>query len=75
MPQLFSDVEVYIIVGDVSSNDGVPRFIKPEINQVAYVPENSKAGSKVFQVEAHDPDDPNTAEVKKNKVVQGLGIL
>ena len=38
------------------------------------MPENSKAGSKVFQVEAHDPDDPNTAEVKKeNKVVQGLG--
>ena len=29
------------------------------------MPENSKAGSKVFQVEAHDPDDPNTAEVKK----------
>ena len=64
IPQLFSDTEVYIIVGDVSSNDGIPRFIKPELNQVAYVPENSKAGTKVFQVEAHDPDDPNTAEGK-----------
>ena len=28
------------------------------------MPENSKAGSKVFQVEAHDPDDPNSAEGK-----------
>ena len=64
VPQLFTDTEVYITVGDVSSNDGVPKFIKPEINQVAYVPENSKAGSKVFQVEAYDPDDPNTANGK-----------
>jgi len=33
------ETEVYITIGDVSSNDGVPRFIKPEINEVAYVPE------------------------------------
>ncbi len=64
VPQLFTDIEVYITVGDVSSNDGVPRFIKPEINEVATVPENSKAGTKVFQVEAYDPDDPNTANGK-----------
>lgn len=64
IPQLFSDTEVYITVGDVSSNDGVPRFIKPSVNEVAYVPENSQAGTKVFQVEAYDPDDPNTANGK-----------
>ncbi len=39
IPQLFSDTEVYVTVGDVSSNDGVPRFVKPEVNEVAYVPE------------------------------------
>ena len=64
VPQLFSDTEVYVTVGDVSSNDGMPQFIKPEVNQVAYVPENSQAGTKVFQVEAYDPDDPNTANGK-----------
>ena len=64
VPQLFSDTEVYITVGDVSSNDGMPQFIKPNVNEVAYVPENSKAGTKVFQVEAYDPDDPNTANGK-----------
>ena len=37
----------FIILGDVSSNDGIPRFLKPEPNEVAYVPENSSAGTKV----------------------------
>ncbi len=64
IPQLFTDIEVYVTVGDVSSNDGKPRFIKPDINEVAYVPENSQAGTKVFQIEAYDPDDPNTANGK-----------
>ena len=36
-PELFSDAGVYITIGDVSSNDGVPRFIKPEVNEVAYI--------------------------------------
>ena len=26
-PQMFSDTEVYITVGDVSSNDGIPRYV------------------------------------------------
>ena len=64
VPQLFSDTEVYITVGDVSSNDGIPRFIKPEPNEIAFVPENSQAGTKVFKVEAFDPDDPNTSNGK-----------
>ena len=63
-PQLFSDTEIYITVGDVSNNDGIPRFIKPEPNEVAYVPENSSAGTQVFKVEAFDPDDPLTSNGK-----------
>jgi hypothetical protein len=39
VPELFTDTEVYVTIGDVSSNDGVPRFIRPEVNEVAYVPE------------------------------------
>ena len=38
-PELFSDAGVYITVGDVSSNDGVPRFIRPDIDEIAYVQE------------------------------------
>ena len=64
VPELFTDTEVYITVGDVSSNDGVPSFIRPLPNEIAYVPENAKPGTKVFQVEAQDPDDPQTANGK-----------
>lgn len=62
--ELFSDTDVYITVGDVSSNDGVPQFIKPEPNDVAHIAENANPGSKVYQVEAYDPDDPETANGK-----------
>ena len=48
-------------MGDVSSNDGVPVFIKPSPKEVAYISENARPGTKVFQVEAMDPDDPQTA--------------
>ena len=41
VPELFTDTEVYVTIGDVSSNDGVPKFIKPELNEVAHVPEVS----------------------------------
>ena len=61
VPQLFKDTEVYVTVGDVSSNDGVPVFIKPSPKEVAYISENARPGTKVFQVEAMDPDDPQTA--------------
>ena len=44
-PQLFTDTEVYITVGDVSSNDGVPAFVSPAAGEaIAYVPENSQPG-------------------------------
>ena len=62
--ELFSDSEVYVTVGDVSSNDGVPTFIRPKEDEVAYINENATAGSKVFQVVARDPDDPATANGK-----------
>ena len=39
VPELFTDTEVYVTIGDVSSNDGVPKFIRPEVNEVAFVPE------------------------------------
>ena len=39
--QLFTDTEVYITVGDVSSNDGVPDFERPKVDEVAYVAEVS----------------------------------
>ena len=48
-PQLFTDTEVYITVGDVSSNDGVPGFVSPSAGDaIAYVPENSQPGSPLF---------------------------
>ena len=46
VPELFTDTEVYVTIGDVSSNDGVPKFIRPEVNEVAYVPEVIEAKSQ-----------------------------
>jgi len=63
-PQQFMDTEVFITVGDVSRNDGVPKFLKPEPGEIAEVPEESSVGTVVFQAEAIDPDDPNTANGK-----------
>ncbi|XP_066594844.1 cadherin-87A [Prorops nasuta] len=58
-PVLYSDVELILYIGDVVSNDGVPLFIRPTLEEVAYISENSTIGSPVFQVVASDPDDPN----------------
>ena len=63
-PQQFRDTDLYITVGDVSRNDGVPQFLKPEPGMVADVPEESSIGTAVFQAEATDPDDPGTANGK-----------
>ncbi|PNF39070.1 hypothetical protein B7P43_G04343 [Cryptotermes secundus] len=59
-PSLSTDVPLSIFIGDVFTNDGVPLFIRPTLNEVAKVSENSSIGSPVFQVMATDPDDPNT---------------
>ncbi|KAK0090985.1 hypothetical protein PV326_003908 [Microctonus aethiopoides] len=58
-PVLHSDVLLTLYIGDVVSNDGVPLFIRPTLEEIAYISENSTIGSPVFQVVASDPDDPN----------------
>jgi len=58
-PALYADVSLVLYIGDVVSNDGVPLFIRPTLEEVAYISENSTVGSPVFQVVASDPDDPN----------------
>ncbi|XP_053602394.1 cadherin-87A [Plodia interpunctella] len=47
-----------VYVGDVSENDGVPRFIRPAQGEELTISENATIGSPVFQVVASDPDDP-----------------
>ncbi|KAL1131312.1 hypothetical protein AAG570_010930 [Ranatra chinensis] len=61
-PSLFTDIALRIYVGDVVSNDGIPTFIHPTVDEMAYISENSSIGSPVFRVIASDPDDPNTLE-------------
>lgn len=63
-PQQFRDTDLYITIGDVSRNDGVPEFIAPKVGEVARVFEEAPADTFVFQCEAHDPDEPNTANGK-----------
>ncbi|XP_059061390.1 cadherin-23 [Achroia grisella] len=53
------DTSLSLYIGDVSANDGVPRFIRPAAGEVLTVSENATIGSTVFQVVASDPDDPN----------------
>uniref|UniRef100_A0A1B0FB48 Cadherin domain-containing protein n=1 Tax=Glossina morsitans morsitans TaxID=37546 RepID=A0A1B0FB48_GLOMM len=57
---LSSETSVAIYIGDVSANDGKPYFLKPKDGQVADVKENAPVGTAVFQVQASDPDNPNT---------------
>ncbi|CAG9785326.1 unnamed protein product [Diatraea saccharalis] len=52
------DTSLSLYIGDVSANDGVPRFIRPAVGEVISISENSTIGSPVFQVVASDPDDP-----------------
>lgn len=59
IPILHSDVILTLYIGDVVSNDGVPLFIRPTFDEIAYIAENSTIKSPVFQVVASDPDDPN----------------
>lgn len=61
-PSLFTDVSLKIYIGDVVSNDGVPSFIHPTVNEMAYISENSSVGAPVFRVIASDPDNPNSPE-------------
>ena len=36
-PPLFSDVEVFVYVGDITANDGIPSFVKPAFGEQASV--------------------------------------
>ncbi|XP_013185198.1 cadherin-87A [Amyelois transitella] len=47
-----------VYIGDVSENDGVPRFIRPAHGEEISISENATIGSPVYQVVASDPDDP-----------------
>ncbi|XP_012288169.1 cadherin-87A [Orussus abietinus] len=58
-PVMYTDVLLTLYIGDVVSNDGVPLFIRPTLEEIAHIAENSSIGSPVFQVVASDPDDPN----------------
>ena len=63
-PQQFMDTDLYITIGDVSRNDGVPEFVSPKVGEVASVSEEAPVDTFVYQCEAYDPDDPNTANGK-----------
>ncbi|KPI98094.1 Cadherin-23 [Papilio xuthus] len=54
----FADTQLTVYVGDVSANDGVPRFLRPADTDTLHITENATIGSVVFQVVATDPDDP-----------------
>lgn len=56
---LFSDQTLQIFIGDTFSNDGIPFFVSPE-DEAASVAENSPIGTRVYQLFAKDPDDPET---------------
>ncbi|RWS14502.1 cadherin-23-like protein [Dinothrombium tinctorium] len=55
-PSLSSQVIFSITIGDISANDGIPKFVKPLQNETVTVNENAKPGSFVYQVEAIDAD-------------------
>ncbi|XP_043197440.1 cadherin-23-like [Amphibalanus amphitrite] len=57
---LLSDVTLEVYIGDVSNNDGIPRFVKPEPGEAVGVLENLPSGSLVLHARATDPDDPLT---------------
>lgn len=61
-PSLFSDVSLKAFIGDVVTNDGIPFFIHPTVNETAYISENTSIGAPVFRVVASDPDNPNSPE-------------
>lgn len=56
---LFTDQILQIYIGDTFSNDGIPYFVSSE-DEEANVTENAPIGTKVYQIIAHDPDDPTT---------------
>lgn len=46
-----------LTIQDVVSNDGVPRFIRPKLDEVILLSENVGPSTFVYQVQAVDPDE------------------
>ncbi|RWS31489.1 cadherin-23-like protein [Leptotrombidium deliense] len=55
-PSLWSETHFSVVIGDISANDGIPKFLKPSQNEIVFVNENAKPGTFVYQVEAIDAD-------------------
>ncbi|GIY13277.1 cadherin-87A [Caerostris extrusa] len=53
-PPLSSICHLLVVIGDISTNDGVPQFIRPTAGEVAYIHENVTVGTEVFQVSSED---------------------
>lgn len=52
-PSLFTDVTLKLFIGDVVSNDGIPSFVHPTLDEMAYISEvcylvGNKNSFKVF---------------------------
>lgn len=56
--QQFTDVQFLITIGDIAANDGIPVIVRPAVDEILHISENSKPGTFVYQVEAIDPDNP-----------------
>ncbi|XP_047515658.1 cadherin-23 [Pieris napi] len=67
------DASLAIYIGDVSANDGVPRFIRPAEGENLYISENATIGSVVYQVVASDPDDPTQPSGQLTYHIQRTG--
>ncbi|CAK1552466.1 unnamed protein product [Leptosia nina] len=67
------DTSLAIYIGDVSANDGVPRFIRPAEGEDLHISENATIGSTVFQVVASDPDDPTQPSGQLTYHIQRTG--
>lgn len=38
-PSLFTDISLKLVIGDVVSNDGIPTFVHPKLDEMAYISE------------------------------------
>ncbi|XP_050441705.1 cadherin-23 [Adelges cooleyi] len=61
-PAMSTDVKLSLYISDIIENDGVPSFVHPNADEIAYISENASVGSLVFRALATDPDDPATLE-------------
>ncbi|KAL4713625.1 hypothetical protein ACJJTC_017666 [Scirpophaga incertulas] len=68
------DTSLSLYIGDVSANDGVPRFIRPAVGEILSVSENATIGFPVFQVVASDPDDPTQPSGQLSYFIQQSNI-